>query len=62
MKDDLLFFAFSCMICLFIGLAIGGCLGEQSGINKIQKEAIKLNHAEWVADQNGNAQWQWKSK
>jgi Na+/H+ antiporter NhaA len=50
------------IVGLLFGIVIGGLCGERGGIVRMQKEAIRLNLAEWVADPQGNAKWQWKTK
>ena len=42
-------------ICVFLTI-----VGFDRGIDKMQQDAIRNDHAEWVADQSGKPQFKWK--
>ena len=59
MKDDN--FTYKLIIALmFISWMIGALIGAnlQKGIE--QREAVMKGHAEWIADQSGDAVFKWK--
>ena len=47
----------------FFGVIIGiivGIIIESESTKDIKRQAVERNHAEWVADTNGNTKWRWK--
>jgi hypothetical protein len=53
-------------ITLFVlGLVLGMILATAIGLNLYksawQRDAVTSGHAEWVADKDGDARWQWKT-
>lgn len=43
-----------------LGLFLGSMMGLNAGIGMKEKEAIRVNAAEWVADKDGKPQFKWK--
>jgi hypothetical protein len=39
---------------------VSNLCGINTGIDKVQQEAVIKGHAEWVADQSGKPQFKWK--
>jgi hypothetical protein len=39
---------------------VSNLCGINTGIDKVQQEAVLKGHAEWVADQTGKPQFKWK--
>ena len=44
---------------LFCAIVLSFVSGAMVVSKNFQKEAIKLGHATWVADANGNSKFQW---
>lgn len=52
---------FMVLICMFVGFLIGGAVGSCSTSADIKNQAVKAGAAEWVANDAGAAQFQWKA-
>lgn len=53
--DKALFAVLGC-----IGLLLAFIMGWEAGKNNVRKEALLLNHAQYVADTDGTAKFTWK--
>lgn len=49
-----------CIILFILILVFLSITGFVRGTEKLQQEAIRKGHAEWVADSEGRAQFKWK--
>lgn len=59
LKDDPVVVLLAC--ALFIAVFfLGSMMGFNAGISLKEKEAIRMNAAEWVADKDGRPQFKWK--
>ena len=49
-----------CVILVLFACTVSNLCGINTGIDKVQQEAVIKGHAEWVADQSGKPQFKWK--
>jgi hypothetical protein len=50
--------AFSLLTAVMVGL-IGYASGFKKGVRYLEKDAVTQGYAEYVADSEGDPQWQW---
>lgn len=55
--DDTLILVFVAIVML----ALGWCMGDASRRDGMRREAIKNGVAEWIANESGDAEFQWKT-
>lgn len=48
------------LMLFVLGFFLGSMVGFNTGTGLKEKEAIRVNAAEWVADKDGKPQFKWK--
>jgi hypothetical protein len=54
------FFVFLTGVLVVLFCMLFHAKGEDGGKKELKLEAVKLGHAEWKADKNGNVHFEWK--
>jgi hypothetical protein len=49
-----------CVVLVLFAFTVSNLCGINTGIDKVQQEAVLKGHAEWVADQSGKPVFKWK--
>jgi hypothetical protein len=59
MKDDNILIM-PIVVCAAIACIASNRIGFSAGSDKVEREAVKKGHAEWVVDSVGKPQFKWK--